>query len=34
MRITGATPPGSGLPENFQGAVVDRVVEVSPRLVE
>ena len=34
MRITGATPPGAGLPENFQGAVVDRLVKVPPGLVE
>ena len=34
LRITGSTPPGAGLPPNFQGAVVDRVVKVSPSLVE
>jgi ABC-type branched-subunit amino acid transport system substrate-binding protein/DNA-binding beta-propeller fold protein YncE len=34
LRITGATPPGAGLPENFQGSVVDRVVKVPPSLVE
>jgi ABC-type branched-subunit amino acid transport system substrate-binding protein/DNA-binding beta-propeller fold protein YncE len=32
LRITGSTPPGSGLPANFQGAVVDRVVEVPASL--
>ena len=34
LRITGSTPPGAGLPKQFQGSVVDRVVEVPPRLVE
>jgi ABC-type branched-subunit amino acid transport system substrate-binding protein len=34
MRITGATPPSAGLPEGFQGSVVDRVVKVPPSLVE
>ncbi|MET0762716.1 MAG: protein kinase [Thermoleophilaceae bacterium] len=33
VRITGATPPQAGLPSNFQGAVVDRVVEIPRRLV-
>jgi ABC-type branched-subunit amino acid transport system substrate-binding protein/DNA-binding beta-propeller fold protein YncE len=33
LRITGSTPPGAGLPSGFQGAVVDRVVEVPRRLV-
>jgi hypothetical protein len=32
VRITGATPPGAGLPQDFQGAVVDRVVEVPVNL--
>jgi ABC-type branched-subunit amino acid transport system substrate-binding protein len=34
LRITGSTPPGAGMPPQFQGAVVDRVVKVSPSLVE
>jgi ABC-type branched-subunit amino acid transport system substrate-binding protein len=34
LRITGSTPPGAGMPQQFQGAVVDRVVKVSPSLVE
>lgn len=34
LRITGATPPGSGLPPEFQGATVDRVVQVPIDLVE
>jgi branched-chain amino acid transport system substrate-binding protein len=34
LRITGSTPPGSGLPEMFQGSVVDRVIRVPPRLVK
>jgi ABC-type branched-subunit amino acid transport system substrate-binding protein len=34
LRITGSTPPSAGLPPQFQGAVVDRVVKVSPSLVE
>ena len=33
LRITGATPPGTRLPSDFQGAVVDRVVEVPARLL-
>ena len=33
IRITGATPPQAGLPSNFQGAIIDRVVEVPRRLV-
>jgi ABC-type branched-subunit amino acid transport system substrate-binding protein/predicted Ser/Thr protein kinase len=33
VRITGSTPPQAGLPSNFQGAVVDRVVEIPRRLV-
>jgi ABC-type branched-subunit amino acid transport system substrate-binding protein/DNA-binding beta-propeller fold protein YncE len=33
LRITGSTPPGTGLPSGFQGAVVHRVVEVPRRLV-
>jgi branched-chain amino acid transport system substrate-binding protein len=34
LRITGSTPPGTGLPSNFQGAVVDRVVKVPANLVD
>ena len=34
IRITGATPPQAGLPSNFQGAIIDRVVEVPRRLVQ
>jgi ABC-type branched-subunit amino acid transport system substrate-binding protein len=34
LRITGSTPPGSGLPAGLQGAVVDRVVKVPARLVD
>jgi branched-chain amino acid transport system substrate-binding protein len=33
LRITGSTPPGAGLPSSFQGAVVDRVVKIPPRLM-
>jgi ABC-type branched-subunit amino acid transport system substrate-binding protein/DNA-binding beta-propeller fold protein YncE len=33
LRITGSTPPQAGLPSQFQGAVIDRVVEVPRRLV-
>jgi hypothetical protein len=33
VRITGSTPSQAGLPGNFQGAVVDRVVEIPQRLV-
>jgi ABC-type branched-subunit amino acid transport system substrate-binding protein/DNA-binding beta-propeller fold protein YncE len=34
LRITGATPPGAGLPPDFQGARLDRVVQVPTSLVE
>jgi len=34
LRVTGATPPGSGLPEGLQGAVVDRVIKVPTSLAE
>ena len=34
LRITGATPPGAGLPPEFEGAKVDRVVEVPADLVK
>jgi ABC-type branched-subunit amino acid transport system substrate-binding protein len=33
LRLTGATPPQAGLPSNFQGAVVDRVVKIPRRLI-
>jgi hypothetical protein len=33
LRITGSTPPDAGLPSLFQGAVVDRVVEIPRRLM-
>jgi ABC-type branched-subunit amino acid transport system substrate-binding protein/streptogramin lyase len=33
LRITGSTPPGARLPAGFQGAVLDRVVEVPRRLI-
>jgi ABC-type branched-subunit amino acid transport system substrate-binding protein/DNA-binding beta-propeller fold protein YncE len=33
LRITGSTPPSSGLPPQFQGAVIDRVVQVPASLV-
>ena len=32
LRVTGKTPPQAGLPELFQGAVLDRVVTVPPSL--
>jgi YVTN family beta-propeller protein len=34
LRITGATPPGAGFPPDFQGATLDRVVQVPTNLVE
>jgi ABC-type branched-subunit amino acid transport system substrate-binding protein len=34
LRITGATPPGAGLPRDFQGAMLDRVVQIPPNLVK
>jgi ABC-type branched-subunit amino acid transport system substrate-binding protein/predicted Ser/Thr protein kinase len=34
LRITGATPPGAGLPPEFHGATLDRVVEVPADLVK
>ena len=34
LRITGATSPGTDLPGDFQGAVLDRVVKVPARLAE
>jgi hypothetical protein len=34
LRITGATPPGAGFPPEFQGAELDRVVQVPARLLE
>jgi ABC-type branched-subunit amino acid transport system substrate-binding protein/DNA-binding beta-propeller fold protein YncE len=33
IRITGSTPPSSRLPKFMQGAVIDRVVEIPPRLI-
>jgi branched-chain amino acid transport system substrate-binding protein len=33
IRITGSTPPSARLPDSLHGAVVDRVVEIPPRLV-
>jgi branched-chain amino acid transport system substrate-binding protein len=33
IRITGSTPPSARLPRFLQGAVVDRVVEIPPRLI-
>jgi ABC-type branched-subunit amino acid transport system substrate-binding protein/DNA-binding beta-propeller fold protein YncE len=33
LRITGSTPPTAGLPSQFQGAVIDRVVEIPRRLM-
>jgi ABC-type branched-subunit amino acid transport system substrate-binding protein/predicted Ser/Thr protein kinase len=32
LRVTGRTPPQSGIPDLFQGAVLDRVVTVPPEL--
>ena len=32
LRVTGKTPPPGGLPEQFKGAVLDRVVTVPPSL--
>ena len=34
LRITGATPPGASLPPAFQGATLDRVVQVPANLVK
>jgi ABC-type branched-subunit amino acid transport system substrate-binding protein/DNA-binding beta-propeller fold protein YncE len=34
LRITGTTPPGTDLPRDFQGAVVDQLVKVPASLVE
>jgi branched-chain amino acid transport system substrate-binding protein len=33
LRITGSTPPGTDLPKQFQGAVLDRVVDVPASLL-
>jgi ABC-type branched-subunit amino acid transport system substrate-binding protein/streptogramin lyase len=33
IRITGSTPPSARLPEFLQGAVIDRAVEIPPRLI-
>jgi branched-chain amino acid transport system substrate-binding protein len=34
LRITGGTPSGSGLSEDYQGAVVDRILSVPPELLQ
>jgi ABC-type branched-subunit amino acid transport system substrate-binding protein/DNA-binding beta-propeller fold protein YncE len=34
LRITGATPPGATLPPDFQGATLDRLVQVPANLVK
>jgi ABC-type branched-subunit amino acid transport system substrate-binding protein/DNA-binding beta-propeller fold protein YncE/predicted Ser/Thr protein kinase len=34
LRVTGATPPGESIPRDFQGATLDRVVQVPPSLVK
>jgi ABC-type branched-subunit amino acid transport system substrate-binding protein len=34
LRVTGATPPGASLPPDFQGATLDRVVQVPTNLVK
>ncbi|HEY6692248.1 MAG TPA: protein kinase, partial [Solirubrobacteraceae bacterium] len=34
LRITGATPPGESLPPDFQGATLDRLVQVPTNLVK
>jgi branched-chain amino acid transport system substrate-binding protein len=34
LRITGATPPGADLPPDFQGATLDRLVQVPTDLVK
>jgi ABC-type branched-subunit amino acid transport system substrate-binding protein/DNA-binding beta-propeller fold protein YncE/predicted Ser/Thr protein kinase len=34
LRITGATPPGESLPPDFQGATLDRLVQVPTDLVK
>jgi ABC-type branched-subunit amino acid transport system substrate-binding protein len=33
LRIIGSTPPGARLPAGFQGAALDRVVEIPRRLI-
>ena len=33
MRITGSTPPSAGLPPGLQGAVVNRIQAIPPRLL-
>ena len=32
LRITGTTPPDPDLPDDFRGAVIDRVVSVPAKL--
>jgi ABC-type branched-subunit amino acid transport system substrate-binding protein len=34
LRITGATPPGESLPPDFQGATLDRLVQLPTTLVK
>ena len=34
LRITGTTPPGLSLPPDFQGATLDRLVQVPANLVK
>jgi branched-chain amino acid transport system substrate-binding protein len=34
LRITGATPPGESLPPDFQGATLDRLVQIPTSLVK
>jgi hypothetical protein len=34
LRVTGATPPGANLPPDFQGATLDRFVQVPANLVK
>jgi hypothetical protein len=34
VRITGSSPPGSGLSPDYQGAVVDRIVKVPASLAK
>jgi ABC-type branched-subunit amino acid transport system substrate-binding protein len=34
LRVTGATPPGESLPPDFQGATLDRLVQIPTNLVK
>jgi ABC-type branched-subunit amino acid transport system substrate-binding protein len=34
LRVTGTSPPGASLPPDFQGARLDRVVQIPPNLVK